>query len=84
MPITPWEILHRAGLAQTNIMTPDIVSVHLLNADSAAELSKGYSFDGVTPIWGVTVVWHGARDFDKSTLFFNEDEALQYIYALSL
>lgn len=76
------EILRKAGLKDRNMMTPDILSVVKLNDDSAAELSHGRGLFG-SPVWGVTVVWHGERfGHDYSQMFYSEDEARAYIQEL--
>lgn len=79
---TAHDILYDAGLRGRNFLTPEYIREYRLNADSAAELSSGRGIDH-EPIYGVTVVWHGARfGHDKSQMFYSRGEAVAYIASL--
>ena len=64
-----------------NFITPEIISYHHIT-NGAAELSKGRGILTPDPLYGVTVVQNGAHDYDKSTVFYSEQDARDYIATL--
>ena len=80
METTAREIFRKV-VRGNNFITPDIIGYFLIS-DGAAELSKGRGILTPDPLYGVTVVQNGAHDYDKSTVFYSEKDARDYIKSL--
>ena len=77
--------IFKTNVLNTNFMTPDAI-MWMGNSGMVCELSEGTYFDGVTPMYGVTVitlvngVW--SIDTDYSKCGGNKEELVEYMKTL--
>ncbi len=67
-----------------NVMTPNVISYGKIDNTTAYELSEGRGMEG-QKVYGVSIVKYDdntnntQRDYDRSKMFYNKQEAQQYI-----